>query len=123
MIFSYNWLKDYLKGRTPEPKKLAELLTRHSFEVREVKKIGGDVVLDMFVGTGATCEAAWLLGRNYIGVDLGKEYIDFAKKRLGLIKEMKGKAKPWDLVRKTPNKWFSNEDESVKKMKQTKLAY
>ena len=38
MIFSYNWLKDYIKGKTPSPKKLAELLTLHSFEVEEVKK-------------------------------------------------------------------------------------
>ncbi len=49
MIFSYNWLKDYIKGRLPEPKKLAELLTMHSFEVEGVKKAGGDFVLDIDV--------------------------------------------------------------------------
>ena len=49
MIFSYNWLKDYIKGRVPEPKKLAETLTMHSFEVGEVKKTRGDFVLDIDV--------------------------------------------------------------------------
>jgi len=49
MIFSYNWLKEYIKGKVPEPKKLAEFLTMHSFEVGEVKKIKGDWVLDIDV--------------------------------------------------------------------------
>jgi phenylalanyl-tRNA synthetase beta chain len=49
MIFSYNWLKDYLKGKIPEPKKLAEILTMHSFEVEEVKPAGKDWILDIDV--------------------------------------------------------------------------
>jgi len=49
MIFSYNWLKDYLKGKVPEPKKLAEVLTLHSFEVESVEKKGKDWVLDIDV--------------------------------------------------------------------------
>ncbi len=48
MKFSYNWLKDYVK-KLPKPEKLAELLTMHSFEVGEVKKIGQDWVLDIDV--------------------------------------------------------------------------
>jgi len=100
----------------------ARLILMYSFKESLKNKFGGDVVLDMFVGTGATCEAAWLLGRNYIGIDLGKEYIDFAKKRLERIGDMRGKAKPWDLVRKTPNKWFSKEDDE-KKTSQMKLKY
>jgi phenylalanyl-tRNA synthetase beta chain len=47
MVFSYNWLKEYLKGKIPSPKALAEILTSHSFEVTEVKKIGKDFVLDI----------------------------------------------------------------------------
>jgi len=47
MLFSYNWLKEYIKGKTPKPDKLAELLTMHSFEVEKVKKIGKDIVLDI----------------------------------------------------------------------------
>ncbi len=46
MIFSYNWLKDYIK-KLPKPEKLAQILTMHSFEVEEVKKVGKDYVLDI----------------------------------------------------------------------------
>jgi len=47
MLFSYNWLKDYV--RVPKPDKLAEILTMHSFEVEEVKKSGNDWALDIDV--------------------------------------------------------------------------
>jgi len=49
MLFSYNWLKEYIKGRVPEAKRLAELLTFHSFEVESVEKKAGDFVLDIDV--------------------------------------------------------------------------
>lgn len=49
MLFSYNWLKDYLKGKMPSPQKLAEILTMHSFEVKSVIKKGKDWVLDIDV--------------------------------------------------------------------------
>jgi len=44
----------------------------------------GDIVLDMFNGTGATCVAAEALGRNYIGIDLNPEYCRAALSRLEL---------------------------------------
>jgi phenylalanyl-tRNA synthetase beta chain len=47
MIISYNWLKDYLKGRLPKAEKLAELLTLYSFEIEEIKKSGKDWLLDV----------------------------------------------------------------------------
>ncbi|MFH1820317.1 MAG: phenylalanine--tRNA ligase subunit beta [Candidatus Nealsonbacteria bacterium] len=46
MVFSYDWLKNYVK-KMPKPEKLAELLTVHFAEVEEVKKKEGDVVLDI----------------------------------------------------------------------------
>ncbi|PIZ88766.1 MAG: phenylalanine--tRNA ligase subunit beta [Candidatus Nealsonbacteria bacterium CG_4_10_14_0_2_um_filter_38_17] len=49
MKFSYNWIKNYLKGKTPSPEKMAELLTMHSFEVEKVEKIGNDWMLDIAV--------------------------------------------------------------------------
>jgi len=49
MIFSYNWLKEYIKGKIPQPKKLAEILTLHSFEVTEIKKVLSDFALDIDV--------------------------------------------------------------------------
>jgi len=40
------------------------------------------IVLDPFVGSGTTCLVAQKLGRNWIGIDIKKEYIEIAKKRL-----------------------------------------
>ena len=41
-----------------------------------------DVAMDCFVGSGTTCIAAKLLGRNYIGVDISTEYCELARRRL-----------------------------------------
>jgi len=76
MIFSYNWLKDYIKGKIPEPKKVAELLMFHSFEVEELKKSGKDWLIDISVlpnrapdclcHIGIAREIAVLLGKNMV---------------------------------------------------------
>lgn len=42
----------------------------------------GDLVLDPLCGSGTTCVAAKILGRNYIGIDISKKYCDLAKKRI-----------------------------------------
>jgi len=42
----------------------------------------GDVVLDMFAGSGTTCVVAKKMGRNYIGIELSEEYIEIIKARL-----------------------------------------
>lgn len=42
----------------------------------------GELVLDPFVGIGSTLVAAQDLGRNAIGFDLKKEYLEFARTRL-----------------------------------------
>ena len=49
MVFSYNWLQLFFKDKLPEPKKLAELLTMHSFEVEEVERKKDDWLLDIDV--------------------------------------------------------------------------
>lgn len=49
MKFSYNWLKEYIKGKLPKPEKVAELLSLHSLEVEAVEKKGTDFVLDIDV--------------------------------------------------------------------------
>jgi site-specific DNA-methyltransferase (adenine-specific) len=41
----------------------------------------GDVVLDPFNGSGTTGVAAFSLGRNYIGIEMEKTYLDITKKR------------------------------------------
>jgi len=65
MIFSYNWLKEYIK-KLPSPEKLAELLTMHSFEVEEVKKTGKDFVLniDILPNRAADCFSHWGIARE-----------------------------------------------------------
>jgi len=42
----------------------------------------GDTVLDPFMGSGTTGVAAQRLGRNFIGIELDKEYYDIANERI-----------------------------------------
>jgi len=42
----------------------------------------GDTVLDPFMGSGTTAVAAQRLGRNFIGIELDKEYCDIANERI-----------------------------------------
>lgn len=46
----------------------------------------GDIVLDPMCGSGTTCRMAKVLKRNYIGIDISKEYVNLSKERLKLIK-------------------------------------
>ena len=45
----------------------------------------GGVVCDPFAGSGTTCEAAWLRGRNYIGMEFDPEYHAIATARLANV--------------------------------------
>jgi len=47
MLFSYNWLQNFFIKKLPEPKRLAEVLTMHSFETEKPKKKGKDWVFDI----------------------------------------------------------------------------
>ena len=42
----------------------------------------GDLILDPFCGSGTTCIAAEKLYRKWIGIEMNKEYIEIASKRL-----------------------------------------
>jgi site-specific DNA-methyltransferase (adenine-specific) len=42
----------------------------------------GDIVLDMFSGSGTTLFASKRNNRNYIGIEISQEYIDIINKRL-----------------------------------------
>jgi len=45
--------------------------------------VEGDLVLDPFVGSGTTAQAAKLLGRHYLGIDISPEFIELANERIG----------------------------------------
>lgn len=51
----------------------------------------GDVVLDCFMGSGTTCQAAKELGRRYIGIEINEEYYNIAKDRLNGITQKERK--------------------------------
>jgi len=44
-----------------------------------------NLILDPFCGSGTTCVAAKMLGRNYIGIDISEEYCQIARDRLKAV--------------------------------------
>jgi len=51
----------------------------------------GDIVLDMFMGSGSTAVACIETGRSYIGFEIDKNYYDVSQKRIsGLGKKPRG---------------------------------
>lgn len=66
---------------TEKPVELMEILIENSSKV-------GDLVLDPFMGIGATVVAAKKLHREYIGIELDKNYYDIACDRLKDKKEV-----------------------------------
>lgn len=60
---------------TEKPEKLLELLIK-SFSNP------GEVVLDLFCGSGTACSVAKRLGRNYIGCDINPNAVKIARRRL-----------------------------------------
>ena len=44
-----------------------------------------DLILDPFCGSGTTCVAAKMLGRNYIGIDISEEYCEIARQRIKAV--------------------------------------
>jgi DNA modification methylase len=60
---------------TIKPLPLIESIVRNSS--RE-----GQLILDPFMGSGTTGVACKLTGRNFIGIELNKEYFKIAKQRI-----------------------------------------
>ena len=47
----------------------------------------GDLVLDPMCGSGTTCKMALLNKRNYIGIEISKEYCEISEKRLKVCED------------------------------------
>ena len=84
--FSSERHKTKLNGRTqkmihatPKPLDMIERIIKASS-----KK--GDLVLDCFMGTGTTAVASKKLKRNFIGCEINKDYVAYAKQRLKIEK-------------------------------------
>ena len=60
---------------TPKPVELIENILRHSSNP-------GDVVLDCFIGSGTAAVASLNTGRQFIGIEKEKEYVDIANERI-----------------------------------------
>jgi len=73
MIFSYNWLKNYIPS-IPTPQDLEELLTMHSFQVEGVEKRGKDFLLnlDILPNRAQDCLSYWGLSREISAITGGK---------------------------------------------------
>ncbi len=69
--------------RTSHPTQKSLKLMR---ELIAVHTNQGQTVLDPFMGSGTTGVAATSLGRNFIGIELEKEYFQIAKKRLESVR-------------------------------------
>ena len=70
---------DYNIHKTVKPLALCEHLIKLSVYDKSA------IILDPFAGSGTTAVAAKKLGYNYIGIDINKEYVDIAEKRLSQV--------------------------------------
>jgi site-specific DNA-methyltransferase (adenine-specific) len=68
---------------TEKPIELMQILIENSSNEN-------DVVLDSFMGVGATALACINTNRNFIGIELDKDYFDIAEKRINEAQQRKG---------------------------------
>lgn len=85
MIVSYSWLNSFFKKPLPQPEKLAEILTMHSFEVESIERKKNDWILNIDVlpdragdalshlGIARECAAILNLKISYPGVKIKEE--------------------------------------------------
>jgi len=105
MFLSYQHEQPYLlaKGRPPLPKRaIADVMDMpySGNKLHPTQKpiepltqlicsftLPGELVLDPFAGSGSTCAAALLTGRNYIGMELDAKYLNQASARLARVSQ------------------------------------
>lgn len=67
--------------------------------------VEGDLVLDPFIGSGTTAEAARQLGRHYLGIDINSEFKELSGERVQQIQPL--------LLEDTPEYGANGRDESA----------
>lgn len=85
----------YISGTNTSDKKLYDHPTIKDLEMvkRHIRNSSqpNDLILDCFMGSGTTCQAAKELGRRYIGIEINEEYYNIAKDRLNGITQKERK--------------------------------
>lgn len=86
MIYSFNWLKE-LSGTKKSPKKMAEDLTMHCFEVEEAEKKKNNAILDIKVlpDRSHDCLSHVGMAREIAVLENRKLNYDFVKLRLSSV--------------------------------------
>lgn len=77
--------EDVKRARHPAPFPVVlplRLIKMYTFAQSAETGFAGDVVLDMFAGTGSTLLAAKAAGRRYLGIELNPDFAAFARHRL-----------------------------------------
>jgi len=94
MLFSYNWLKEYIKGALPDAKKLADILTMHCFEVEEVKKTRDDYLLNVDILPNRAHDSLCYIGlAREVGAVLGKKVTSYKSLKKEKLTPQKGSLK------------------------------
>jgi len=70
-----DFVKENILHPTQKPLKLIKKLIENSSDEN-------DIVLDPFIGSGTTAVAAKILKRNYIGIEIDKNYVELTNQRL-----------------------------------------
>ncbi len=109
------WYIQMVSGNYPErtghPAQYPEELIERIVKLASNK---GDLVLDPFIGSGTTARVALDLGRNFIGYDTEKTYIDLARDRLKLPKDRRKKKSKdtreyyWNMDEKSLSKFIKS---------------
>lgn len=82
--FNVWWQPTEKANRTNHPAPFPEKLAKDHILSWSNKS---DTVLDPFMGSGTTGKMAKHLGRNFIGIELDKEYFEIAKKRIEALQD------------------------------------
>ena len=92
MLYSINWIQEYIKGRLPKPEKLVDLLNMRAFEVENIRKKGKDTLMDIAVLPNRAHDCLSHVGMAREIAAIAK--LKFAAPKTKAIKTQKGTLKP-----------------------------